>query len=183
MPLVGDGQRAAVVVGTVIGVLLPLVLLSGAPAAGQGMTVPPTTSATVAPSPSTTSSPSSTTTPPPTTSAPPRSTTTAPKASASPSTTARRMAPSTTRAQTATTAGLDERPTTTDWDRSAPDTSPPLRTTSPTLPLEQAASSTGLSTGSVIALVIAGLLGVAMALSLLTVRYVRATRPEAPHFD
>ena len=183
MPLVGDGQRAAAVVGTVIGFLFPFALLSGAPAAGQGMTLPPTTSATVAPSPSTTSEPSSTTAAPPTTSAGPRSTTTAPKASASPSTTARKVAPSTTRAKTATTAGLDERPTTTDWDRSAPDTSSPLRTTSPTLPLEQAANSTGLSPGSVVALVVAGLLAVAMALSLLTVRYVRATRPEGPHFD
>lgn len=181
MPLVGERQRAAVVVGTVIGFLLPFAQLSAVPAAGQGMTLPPTTSATVAPSPTTTIPPSSTTPAPPTTSARPRSTTTTRKASVPPSTTARKVAPSTTEGETATTVGSDG-PTTTDWNRSATDASQPLRTTSPTVPLERAASSSGLSTGSVVALVISGLLAVAMALSLLTVRYVRATRPEGRPF-
>jgi hypothetical protein len=35
----------------------------------------------------------------------------------------------------------------------------------------------GLSTGTLVALVVAGLLGVALVLTLITVRYVRMTRP------
>lgn len=183
MPVVEDRQRAGLVVGVVIGFLLPLVAFFPVPAAGQGMTLPSTPSTTVTPSPTTTSPPSSTTAAPPTTSAGARSTTTAAKASASPSTTARKVAPSTTRAKTATTVRSEEGPTTTDRDRSVTDASQPLRTTPPTLPLEQAATSSGLSPGNVVALIVAGLLAVAMALTLLTVRYVRATRPEGRYVD
>ncbi|HEV2809056.1 MAG TPA: hypothetical protein VGV93_01490 [Acidimicrobiales bacterium] len=178
-----DRHRAAVVVGTVVALVLSFAPFSGAPAAGQGVPLAPTTSVTEAPSPSTTSPPSSTTAAPPTTSAGPRSTTTAPKASASPSPTARKAPPSTSRAKKATTVRSEERPTTTDRARSVTDTSQPLRTTPPTLPVEQAATSSGLSSGNVVALIAAGLLAVAMALSLLTVRYVRATRPEDRHVD
>ena len=182
MPLVGDRQHAGLVVGVAIGLLLLLVALTPVPAAGQGTTLPPTPSTTVAPSPTTTPEPSSTTVAP-TTSAAPRSTTTAARAPASTSTTARKVAPSTTRAETATTVRSEEGPTTTDRDRSATDASQPVRTTPPSLPLEQAATSDGLTPGNVVALIVAGLLAVAMALSLLTVRYVRATRPEDRHVD
>ncbi|MGI8759589.1 MAG: hypothetical protein ACR2K0_09820 [Acidimicrobiales bacterium] len=56
-----------------------------------------------------------------------------------------------------------------------PDATSPSTTTS--VPLEQAASAPGLSTGRIVALIVAGFLGVASVLSLLTVRYWRATRP------
>jgi hypothetical protein len=45
------------------------------------------------------------------------------------------------------------------------------------LALEQAASSSGMSTRSLVAVIITGLLAVALVLSVLTVRYVRATQP------
>lgn len=187
MPCVGDRQRAAVVVGMVAGILFLVGNLSFVlPAAAQGMTLPSTpTSVTVAPSASTTIERSPSTTVVPTTiSARPRSTTTT-RDSASPSTTARRVTPSTTAARTGMVSGLDDSPATTDRQRPSADSSVSRRTTTTTsdLALEQAASSSGLSTGSLVALVVAGLLAVALALSLLTVRYVRATQPGDRSFD
>lgn len=185
MPSVGERQRAAVVVGMVVaGLFLVANLPVARPAAAQGMTLPTTpTSVAVAPSNTTTGGSPSTTVPPSTTSARPRST---PTTAASPSTTARRVTPSTTTARTGTVAGSDDSPDTTEQEKSTADTFPPLRTTTTTtsdLALEPAASSTGLSTGSLVVLVVAGLLAVALALSLLTVRYVRATQPGDRRFD
>ncbi|MBW3612120.1 MAG: hypothetical protein KY438_11455 [Actinobacteria bacterium] len=50
-------------------------------------------------------------------------------------------------------------------------------TTTGDLTLEQTSTTSGMSTGSVVALLIAGLLAVALGLSALTFRYVRTTRP------
>ncbi len=189
MPRVGDRQRAAVVVGLVLAVLVMIALVpTSPPAAAQGVTEPTTATIEVGPN-STVESPTSTT-------ARLSSTTTAPSAStsfaapstttngrgsqspASSPTTARRVSTTTTALRTSTTADVDDSPsTTTPADVSPSASRSSTTTTEPSLPIEQAASSTGLSTGSLVTLVVAGLLGVALALSLLTVRYVRATRP------
>jgi hypothetical protein len=51
-------------------------------------------------------------------------------------------------------------------------------TTNPAdLALREAASSSGMSTQSLVALIVSGLLAVALALSVLTFHYVRSTRP------
>ena len=50
-------------------------------------------------------------------------------------------------------------------------------TTSSPLPVQKAVNTSGLSIGNVVAVIIAGLLAVAAVLSLVTVRYWRATRP------
>lgn len=120
-----------------------------------------------------------TTTEQPTTTTEPRTTTTG----AEP---ARPTAPPTTR-RPPTTSSAPERTTTslatstsTSLDLSL---SPDLlfdrstASTTSTFPARQAVSTSRPGTGSLVALVISGLLGVALALSFLTVRYWRATRP------
>lgn len=181
MPSVGDRQRVAVV-GMVTTLLFVLSLSSAPLVVAQVMTLPSTPTTEVRPS-TTVEIPVTTTAAPSTsTSAAPRSTTTSqrgPGSPTSPSTTARRQSPTTSTARTATTAAVDESPTTTEPVSLTPSTErPPRSDPAPGLPVEQAARSTGLSTGSLVALVVAGLLAVALALSALTVRYVRATRPE-----
>ncbi|CAN5174619.1 hypothetical protein BH24ACT1_BH24ACT1_12590 [soil metagenome] len=187
MPVVGDRQRAAVVVGVVFGFLLLVAHLPASrPAAAQSAILLPTTTSAAVDSSSTTTRQVSTTVAPTPTSFRSRSTTTIRRAPASPTTTARRVVPSTTKARTGTSLDMDDVPATTDPDLSTTNTSEVPKTTTttkPDFPLEQAASSSGFSTGSLVALVVAGLLTVALALSLLTVRYVRTTRPEGRHFD
>ncbi|CAN5824159.1 hypothetical protein BH23ACT1_BH23ACT1_03910 [soil metagenome] len=188
MPRVGDRQRAAVVVGLMAVLVLIALVPASPPAAAQGFTVPTTAMTEVGPSStvesptSTTATLNSTTTVPSTsTSVAAPSTTTNGRGSQSPASspsTARGVSTTTTALRTSTTADVDDSPSTTtraDVSPSASRSSTPP--TEPSLPIEQAASSTGLSTGSLVTLVVAGLLGVALALSLLTVRYVRATRP------
>ena len=175
MPGVGDGQRSAGVVGMVSVIAVLSFYLWAPPAAGQLITLP---------SPSTTVSPTTTAPRVTTTEAPDRTTTTTAsalptattsrRAPASTSSTARRPSPTTTEATTRTTSAMDNFPT---IERGDPPSTFRTPTTPDTLPLEQAATSTRMSTGSLVAMIIAGLLAVAVALSLLTVRYVRATRP------
>ncbi len=189
MPRVGDRQRAVAVVGLVTAMLLLVAFVpSTTPALAQGTPMPTTTtpaersSTTVAIITTTTLSGASTTVAPATTtSTGPGPTTTRARGASSPSSTTapRRSSPSTTTARTATTAEVDDSPSTTERDSLFPNISrPPRTTTSTSSPsLKQAAASTGLSTGNLVTLVIAGLLTVVLALSALTVRYVRATRP------
>lgn len=195
MPWVGVRQRAAVVVCLVT---LVLAAMAFAPAGAQLITLPPNSTTasvdqsttTVAESTSTTASSGSTTS----------------VRSSTPATSGTESGASRTSTTTASGSGgrapsstVRRTPTTTSSGPSggqAPTTSSSLQpttteargvidggstTTTDTLAIERAASASGMSTGSLVALIVAGLLGVALALSALTVRYVRATRPH-DHF-
>ncbi len=196
MPWVGVRQRAAVVVCLVTLVLAAMAL---APAGAQLITLPPNSTTasvdqsttTVAESTSTTASSGSTTSvrsSTPTTSgtesgASRTSTTTTASGSGgrAPSSTVRRTPTTTSSGPSggqAPTTSSSLQPTTTEA-RGVIDGG--STTTTDTLAIERAASASGMSTGSLVALIVAGLLGVALALSALTVRYVRATRPH-DHF-
>ncbi len=105
------------------------------------------------------------------------STTSAQRARTSSSTTAdRRRSAGASAGQVTTTSRSPAMLTTTSIERFADDS---LTTTSSpaVLSVEQAANTSGLSPGKLVAVIVGGLLAVAAALTLLTVRYWRATRP------
>lgn len=180
MPWVGVRQRAAAVVCLVTVVLMGTAL---APADAQLVVLDPTTT-TSPPAPTTTqaepttTSPSSPTTgvPPttPTTSGSGRTATTGGSGSSRPSTTTTRRPATTTTEAVDTTTPTPSRPTTTGAGGFPGDTTTP---TTGDLTMTQASSNSGLSAGRIVALIIAGLLAVALGLSALTVRYVRSTQP------
>ncbi len=94
-------------------------------------------------------------------------------ARSSPSTTVRRS-PSTTALDGASPTSSSLLPTTTVVEDLVGNGS---TTTTGDLTLEQTSTTSAMSTGSLVALIIAGLLAVALGLSALTFRYVRTTRP------